>query len=295
MPYPTLPDCIEQLLENPLGRALLNKNAASIRILVEEIVSNDLFLLRTLTGQALKIVQLSQPTEQAVHDHIFHSIKCYIRNKSNIPTYELPHVDVDGFDNLIATEGAPTIIIAPMTLATVDALALLTFLIKNRTAIVYGEHINDAYKSYIPDNFFLIDRRNLRMNSLYKQLMNGGVLCTYPDFVYSGHQTFPGELFGRPRLYSSAFVKLCAIPGAAIVPLIAVYNADRIEVKIDPGIELETGEGARSINVAVIVALIQSLLERLIRAAPTAWLLLTSLTAEISYDLRSTRSPSGNH
>lgn len=115
-------------------------------------------------------------------------------------------------------------------------------------------------------------------------LDGGGILCTYPDFVYETRAAETIRLFGWDRPVSSGFISLASRNGTMLRPLVCRHKDDAVLVHIDEPVRVEnqglSGPPDRTRARTAIGQAVGELLEGLIRRAPEQWLLLPTLTFE---------------
>ncbi|RCX31152.1 hypothetical protein [Thioalbus denitrificans] len=189
---------------------------------------------------------------------------------------------VAGREWLDETAGAPTIIVAPMTVTLSDAVMCIRRLLRERPFTIYGEGIEAIDGGGLPED--RIAGGGLKaVRAIRATLGRNGVLCTYPDFVYRGHPAQPASLFGAPRPISSGFLSLGAASGTMLLPCVLLREREGIVARLEEPIRIELdgrGPEARRAALPEIAQVVAELLESLIRRAPEQWLLLPTLTFE---------------
>lgn len=212
--------------------------------------------------------------------HIEHQLWCAWREAGwNIGAAEPLPITVEGRAWLGETTGHATIVISPMTLASGDALSAISTLKDERPCIVFGERVAIQQAERIGVD--AVDEESVgTVRRIRDVLGDGGMLCTYPDFVYAGHSTYPMELFGTMRPVASGFLSFASMRGAMLLPVMCRRRDDEIVVSVDEPLYVQGGErhANRSHARAVIADAIAVILEGQIRRAPEQWRLLATLT-----------------
>jgi hypothetical protein len=186
-------------------------------------------------------------------------------------------IRLEGEQWLRETEGRPTLIVTPMTLATGDALHAIAELTGGRRCVVYGEE--DALYDVGANALVTGDSANAAATVL-SVLREGGALCTYADFVYGGHAAAPMPLFGIERPVSSGFLSLASRAGTMLLPLICLHRGAQLVVSCEEPVVIEAEPQRRHAARAAVAGVVGELLEGLIARAPEQWRLLPSLTFE---------------
>lgn len=184
-------------------------------------------------------------------------------------------ISVQGRHWIDETRGHATVLITPMTLAPSDSLDVIERVARDRARIVFGEEVPGTTRG-----LEVVAGRDLAaVRRISDVLRSGGVLCTYPDFVYAGHASSPMELFGTVRPIASGFVGLVSRPGTMLLPL-ACHRVDAgIEVRAAEPWLVESAEGVdRAHGRAVATRAVARILESVISDAPTQWCLLPTLS-----------------
>jgi hypothetical protein len=147
----------------------------------------------------------------------------------------------------------------------------------DRRCIVFGEFFTAGPGA--PDDFEIVsDMSLLTVRRILTVLDEGGVLCTYPDFVYAERAATGMPLFGMRRPVSAGFLSLAARDGTMLVPVVCLREADSIHVLIEEPVEVCAKGVERELARAVVAEAVGVLLDRLICLAPEQWLLLPTLT-----------------
>jgi hypothetical protein len=197
---------------------------------------------------------------------------------------------IEGETWLRETEGFPTLLVTPMTLATDDAMnAIARLNTTGRGCIVFGEDI-DVSDALTRERIEIVGGASVTglsremVRRILQVLDDGGVLCTYADFVYEGRTADAIPLFGIERPVSAGFLSLAARNGTMLLPLICLREGDAIVVQLDEPVRIQDDRSAGTPNPVAARALVANavgnLLESLIRRAPEQWLLLPTLTFE---------------
>lgn len=163
-----------------------------------------------------------------------------------------------------------------------DAIAQLN--VAGRPCVVFGEDL-DAASNVPSDRLEIVSGMSgATVRRILEVLDEGGILCTYPDFVYERRAAETIRLFGMDRPVSSGFISLASRNGTMLLPLVCNREYDAVVVHIDEPVRVEnqgpTEAPGRTRARAVIGQVVGELLEGLIRRAPEQWLLLPTLTFE---------------
>jgi hypothetical protein len=213
--------------------------------------------------------------------HIEHQLWCAWREAGwNGGAAEPLPITVEGKAWLAETTGHPTIVISPMTLASGDALCAIRMLKGERPCIVFGERV--AIQQAERLGVDAVDEESVgTVRRIHDVLRDGGMLCTYPDFVYAGHSTFPMELFGTMRPVASGFLSFASMRGAMLLPVMCRKRDNEIVVGVDEPLHVQGAGGGyanRSHARAAMADAVAAILESQIRRAPEQWRLLATLT-----------------
>ena len=186
---------------------------------------DDLYHCGTIARNGLATVFGYDPTDEQAVQAIEH-VLCFLRSAlwkterlaypAAIPPENQHHAD--------DTAGAPTIVISPMMLCTEDILAIILKCFDKRPVVLYGEGLATKQHSDLktPEHINVVgDGSRQSISVILKTLMDGGVFCTYPDFVFEGHAVLDGYLFGGRRPYSKAFISLCSRQNVHLLPVLA--------------------------------------------------------------------------
>ncbi len=268
------------MLADPLGRrTLAAMEVGELENLAQAIATDDPYWENAFLAQAL---QLAGAEGARVRDVIEHQLWCTWRQarwatKQLTPEDLGQSLEVTGTEWIAETIGKPTILIAPMTLCTWDAVEAVQHFARRecgeREILFYGEDLAGHDARFVAGDDIAVLRR------ITRALAHGGVFCTYPDFVYRGHPALPVRMFGVPRPMSSGFAYLAARPGVYLLPCLLLRRGERIAAEISEPILLEDksepgGPSFQSLTAQVVA----TALEELIRRAPTQWLLLPTLS-----------------
>ncbi len=194
-----------------------------------------------------------------------------------------------GKRNLRASEGSPTILISPMVLAYEDALWIVKEMLGSRPAVVYGEGLsaNGAFArvSAVTDlaGLQLVDSSLSAMRKILATLGSGGVLVTYPDFVYKEHKALSAPMLGVPWPFSRSFVSLCARHGTMLLPCCPVRNGKAISVHCETPVQVDSPQGRQvdqrwSLQLTGVT--VARLLEVMILRNPAQWALLATVIGQ---------------
>jgi hypothetical protein len=222
-------------------------------------------------------LHLVDPGNDDPRPHIGHQIWCAWRQASWTAgtARPLPAKVVSGQHWLDETRGHPTVLVAPMTMATADALHTFAAAFADRPVAAFGEGTVPRYGTEL--SVANGDAGSIR--DILRHLAAGGVLGTYADFVYDGRGAEAATLFGRPRPLSSGFVTLASRPGTMLLPAsMKPLDSEQIAVEFDEPLLVQgTPRQTRSARQSMR-QLIAQLMEGLIRRNPQQWLLLPTLT-----------------
>lgn len=273
-------DALLELSFDPtLARIFANTTQPELERLAEWIATADPYGERAALARALEIASASP---DLVREHAAHRLWCARREATwTAGLAEPPEMRVTGMEWIDETAGHPTMVIAPMTLATTDAMhAISKAFPAERPCIVFGEDIDgNAYASHRSE---VVSGASSEVVPRIREVLDqGGVLCTYADFVYDGRGAQSLELFGAPRPVSKGFLSLAAQDETMLLPIVALRREDAISVEAEEPIEVHLGADAPATRPAAREALapiVGNLLETLIRRAPEQWLLLPTLT-----------------
>lgn len=243
----------------------------------------------------------SQPA--SVRAFIAHQLWCAWRQAawtSGLATPLPLRVEGDAF--VRETVGHPTIIVAPMTLSTADAMTVVQHFSASRPCVVFGEDVGETGSA--DEQFEVVSgQSSAGLRRIIHTLRRGGLFLTYPDFVYDGRSTETMPLFGRLRPVSSGFLTLAMRPGTMLLPLVCLRQGDAVTLRFQEPLCVEddpasAGLGERSGESrgaargrAVVAGAIGMLLESAIAVAPAQWQLLPTLTFDSPQMSTSTRAP----
>ncbi|HWL37215.1 MAG TPA: hypothetical protein VNQ77_13610 [Frankiaceae bacterium] len=219
--------------------------------------------------------------EDDVGRHVEHRLWCAWRQAAWVHGREqrLP-VKIEGAQWLDETSGHPTLVVAPMTLATSDALVVIATAMGDREVATYGEDM-DPSEGLADADVNLVGAGSDAVRQIARVLDAGGALCTYADFVYAGHRVVPVTLFGTRRHVAAGFVAFAARPGAMLLPAVCLARGDHVVLRFEEPYAVEADEGvSRARLVPLLAPVVAGLLEDMIRLAGHQWLLLPTLTFE---------------
>jgi len=197
-------------------------------------------------------------------------------------------LSIEGSEWIAETNGHPTVLVSPMTLALADTMDVVRQALERhspgRPLVLYGEDLRD--KEVPPEAAERLAGDGMdAMRRILATLRAAGVFATYADFVHEGHPAVSVQLLGRPRPLSSSFVSLAAEPGTYLLPCLLRRVSGGISCRLyepvvvadeDPG----GGGEARRSRRARVAQLIADLLSQLVALVPHQWLLLSTLTHE---------------
>jgi hypothetical protein len=156
-----------------------------------------------------------------------------------------------------------------------------------RAVILYGEGVEAGDVMFASEEA-IAGSGQRAARRIAEVLAAGGVLCTYPDFAYAGHNSTKVRLLGRAYPISSGFVSAAARPHTTLLPCLIRREPHALvcrfyqSVLLDDENEAAAGDGlaARRWRYAATGALVARILEGLIERAGAQWLLLPTLTHE---------------
>ena len=180
------------------------------------------------------------------------------------------------------TEGHPTALLTPMTVAMSDAAAVFGHYLGSRPGIVYGEGIGLGDLPANTTRLPISEEGRIGIKQIRDTLSKNGVFCTYPDFVYGGHATLPVHLFGTLRPISAGYVALLAAGGTVVLPAILLRDGESLALRCQEPfcVPLCQDPNLRAVFRQQLAECCPSHLEELIRIDPPQWLLLNTLTFE---------------
>lgn len=284
------------LAEERSCAALARLDEARIAALAARIVAEDSY------GEAAHLLaalaRMGLDAEEA-RVHVEHRIHCAWREarfRTGAARVSDLRVRFEGASRAKETEGAPTIIVAPMTLDLHDAMAGIAYFMEQyfpgRRHIVYGEEMDGSELADPAIRARWAGKGKAAARAVIETLDAGGVFFTYADFVYEGHPALMAPLFDAPYPISSGFVSFASRPGTMLLPCLLERDGDGVMGRIFEACRLDgqAFEGASRAEVREAVAgLVAGILEDLIRLAGPRWLLLPTLTFEAP---QRTREPS---
>ncbi|WP_340202417.1 hypothetical protein [Ascidiimonas sp. W6] len=285
---------LQQLLASKNGVGFLQSlNEAKIYELSKELVSKNWFNDAHLLEAAISNIW----PNGSVVGFVSHVIWCAHREAlsksvSGKGESEIPMV-VNGLNHLDAIENKPAVIITPMTLATIDAVTVITKLSSKldnaKDFIIYGENM-DPYFDVYPKLRPLFAENNLSgIKTIKKVLRNNGLFFTYADFVYDTHSNMEGNLFGIKRVYSQGFLSITASSKAVLLPMLLLKKQDTIEVNlysaIQQGATSSQNQLSKNMQTQILCIVVGKILEGLIVKATNQWRLLPTLSHEVEFSI----------
>lgn len=283
----SLQDSLLACTADPVASALLARLPDSaLPLVAEDLVGSDVFRCGTITRRAL--LQCGSHGTLAC-DHVEHLLWCAWRTARWTCGVGEEHREswrIEGPAHLAEVESQPTVVLAPMTLPLCEVGPLLGGLFPRRDVVLYGRGMEGrGVDARLPLNLRFYGDGLASLRDIVAALRRGGVYCTYPDFVYTGHETLAGTLFGTPRAYSSSFISICAQPGVHILPIRAWRCAEGRVVRVGEPLVLEVraqqqNRGHRTLLKRAVLDVLVRVLEASIAERPEQWLLLGTLAAE---------------
>jgi hypothetical protein len=250
---------------------------AQLARLATSLATADPYGERAALAEALTLASADPDTRA----HLEHRLWCARRQAAWTTGLARPlPCRLEGASWLRETAGHPTILVTPMTLAPSDGLRVIARLNPGRDAIVYGEAAPDDLGGGDGLPEVVSGGGSPALRRILEVLRGGGVMCTYPDFVYDGHAAAPIVLFGTRRAVSAGFLSLAARDDTMLLPLICVRAGEEVVVHVNEPLRVEIGDGPtdRALQRAAVAAAVAEMLEELIAVAPAQWLLLPTLT-----------------
>lgn len=283
------------LVNDEVGARVLSRlTAPDISCLADELYRKDIYRAASVARRAIALMPACHDLEALAAAHLEHTLWCSWRMaQAATGTLIESEWHAEGEECLRETRNQPTIVVAPMTMPLVDVLSFLAKFFADRRVVVYGEGLpSDGWAMRHRDLSILGNASVQSSRSILQMLQRGGVFCTYPDFVYSGHACVEGALFGMPRLYSSAFLSFCARPGVHVLPLLLSREVDSMRAQFyDPIVFASPDAAAKSGTRMLILQIVARLLEASISQKPEQWLLLGTLAAEVCRTLPGSAAP----
>jgi lauroyl/myristoyl acyltransferase len=290
----SLQESLTSLAGDAVGISVLSRlSEESLLDLAEAWYRDDLYRCGTIARNGLAAVFGRDPTDKQAVRAIEHVLWCSWRSAlwstgRLRPGSALRFEDQHHFED---TAGAPTIVISPMMLCAQDTLALILQYVDKRPVVVYGEGIATRQHSHLkmPEHVHVVgDGSRRSVSVILRTLMDGGVFCTYPDFVFEGHAVLDGYLFGCPRPYSKAFISLCSRQNVHLLPVLTRREDGGFVASFEEPVvfEFDSRPGVEQLLERSVLYAVQSLLEGLINQEPEQWLLLGTLSAEACRTVR---------
>ena len=267
---------------------------AQLEELAQLVATNDLLHYATATRGAAQLLPLEIDEEEFVQRHleqllwVEHRQALWRSGRINSAETVGCQLNVEGREHVEATEGHPTVLITPMMLAYEDALWMTHSLGASREVALYGEDVfEEGSFSRVAQilgltNIALVGASPSSARVVLRILRRGGTFLTYPDFVYRGHKVQHSRLFGIKWPFSSSFIALCANPGNMLLPCYFRREANEITSVFAEPVQVPPREkdADRRWVMHLVAATVARLLEEMILANPTQWLLLLTLVAK---------------
>jgi hypothetical protein len=290
-------DCqrlFRELINEPSARRLLALTPdSSLRDMASQIVDQDLYFYASVARSAASILQIRRDQREFVQDHVEHQLWVHKRRALWLSGQIQSKNDVglkwrvDGEENYLATEGRPTVLISPMTLAYEDALWLSSQIFSPREVAMYGEGL-------VPDRMYSQIQRVFDLETIHlvssalaivRVLRKGGLFLTYPDFVYRSHRAHRANFFGMQWPMSLGFISICSKPGTLLIPACLSHVGEEIVFRFFEPVEIEScGEGQtdKRWTQYLVGAAVARMLEEMVLCNPAQWQLLPTLIAHCS-------------
>jgi lauroyl/myristoyl acyltransferase len=234
----------------------------------------------------IRALELVSPGSDDARAYVEHQVWCAWRQAAWTSGLAEPlQIRVEGKEWISETADMPTLLVTPMTLAPADAMhAIAELNTTGRACVVFGEDLDVGATATRERLEIVTGMSSATVRRILEVLNGGGVLCTYPDFVYEGRTADWMPMFGTHRPVSSGFLSLAARDGTMLLPLICLRDGDAMAVHIEEPLRIRDEMTAATTNRdtarAIVAGAVGELLEGLIRRAPEQWLLLPTLTFE---------------
>lgn len=195
---------------------------------------------------------------------------------------EVAALIVEGEDWVRETEGHPTVLISPMTVALSDAAWVIAAAVgavaPGRRVVIDGDTgIVGATDPGAPGS------GTATVRSIVDALAGHGVFSTCADFVPRTRDAVYVELFGKRHPISASCVSVASQPNTMLLPCLVLHGRDGgLRCKFYEPILVAIDNGPQSIDRRAwshraVAQLVGVTLETLIREAPHQWQLLTGL------------------
>lgn len=223
----------------------------------------------------------------SVQDYIEHQLWCAWREaqwQHHRLDFNCTRLNVINAHYYEETFGSPTLVVSPMTTTLSDALLLIRHLHQDRPVILYGEDIASIEHANAVNPDWIAGDGLQALRRIQKTLAANGILCTYPDFVYTGHASCLMPFFKGQRPLSSGFASLASKrhsdANTMLLPCVLLHQEpDQITVHFEEPTEVSyQADCPKSYRQSAISELIGGMLEDLIQLAGPQWLLLPTLT-----------------
>jgi hypothetical protein len=259
----------------------------------------DVYGCATVARSALALLLGARSSNTDAAAHVQHLMWCAWRTACwKTGSFENQCWRYTGMEFASGLEDKPVILITPMTMPFHDILSVLGGeIFSERTIAVYGEGLSASDFADHP-NITILGGRSIReIAVIVKTLEAGGIFCTYPDFVYSGHSFMVGRLFGQTRKFSQAFISICLMPGVHLLPVLLYRDSGELRAMVlhEPVTFGESTGVPKNLQQRLVLETVVRLLENAISIKPEQWLLLNTLVAEVCETLPSDleESPAG--
>ncbi|MCI4062691.1 hypothetical protein MRQ36_08945 [Micromonospora sp. R77] len=275
----SLAAALQELSFDPLhARVLGDRGPAEVDELAGWLAAGDPYRENRRIGQALAAVG-GDSGPDAVRRVLAHQLWCAWRQArwTAGAARPLPTTQVVGAEWLAETAGHPTVLVSPLTVPAPDALHAVAEVFGDRPLVAFGE---DTSSAELPAGVRVpvVSEGSGALRRILATLADGGVLCTYPDFVYPGRGVEPVTLFGRRRPISAGFVSLAARPGTMLLPAVLHRRGDRLVLRLEEPLLVGDRPADRASARAGLRQVLADVLAALISRAPEQWLLLPTLT-----------------
>jgi hypothetical protein len=282
---------VAELVEHSIGRSFLaSASPGQLKAVASDIVSGDLFQFPSVIRAAARLLPIKVDLDDFTHEHVEHLLwiqhrRAYWRARQNFGKESAGcPIDVKGLENAEMTDGFPTIVISPMTVAYEDALWTMCMISGKRNVAIYGQGLfrdlffEQTVSAFSAAHIHLVSGPR----EILETLERNGIFLTYADFVYDGHPVQRTSFWGRPWPFSSAFIGLCARDGTMLLPASFVHDADGITLSFREPVQISLPEETtdRRWSRSLVAATVARLVEETILENPVQWQLLVTLVAE---------------
>lgn len=264
-----------------LGCELLSRQEMTASALAQRLVACDPYGENGHLRKAFAQLGM-EADDTGLVQHLTHRLWCEARDALWLQGVARQPLDLQRVNEhwYRETEGHPTLLVLPMTMALVDSLEVIRQVLQGRRCVVYGEGLDTSLAT---NGIEVAGQGTRAVRRINEVLAEGGVLCTYADFSYASHAAVVSTVFGRPRPISKGFVSLALKPGVQLLPVRLAVDEDhgRCTCEFFESVGFSGGADVSAANREALhqqaADVIAQLLERSIAAAAWQWLLLPTL------------------